>query len=54
MVCWAVRNGHVALLKSLKYNSSTPIGEYFIDAFGWFGSKNILYPTDENNLITGL
>lgn len=40
MVCWAVRNRHVALLNSLGESTPHPVEEYFRQTVKWFGSKN--------------
>lgn len=40
LVCWAVRNGHAALLRSMNDSDSIPLKVYFENAAIWFGSKN--------------
>lgn len=51
LVCWAVRHGHVALLRSLEHNTPHTMNEYFIQAATWFGSKNREYVNGNNKQI---
>jgi hypothetical protein len=40
LVCWAVRNTHAALLKSLKESTPYSVHHYFRQAAEWLGWKN--------------
>jgi hypothetical protein len=54
LVCYAVRHGHEALLKSVIEENTVPLGEYFRSAAEWFGTKNIPYRTGETKQIVDI
>jgi hypothetical protein len=54
LVCWAVRNGHVALLRAINDSDSITLNVYFENAAMWFGSKNQPFLSGETKCIKEL
>jgi hypothetical protein len=54
LVCWAVRNGHAALLKVIDNNNSIPLSDYLESTAAWFGSKNQQFLSGKTNCIKEL
>lgn len=54
LVCWAVRNGHIALLRAINDSDSIHLNVYFENTALWFGSKNQPFLSGETKCIKEL